>query len=125
MNALWTSLGPCVYVVVLHPNGCAEERYVDMSPTKLPLYSLLGGQVTIRGQYIPEEVVVLTRREARIPSQHVLPYPFHRDQWNGPIALVRMNEHSVPESFRLKEYHSLWTKELVTRRKCYLRPEST
>ena len=118
MNSLFSS-GPCVYVVILPPDGDAEERFVDMTTMKLPIVGLLGGTVTINGQYIPEEVIVLRRQNARMPNRHILPPPFERDVITGPICLVRMNEHSIPESFRLKEYHAMRARSLVTRGKVY------
>ena len=120
INSLFSS-GPWVYVVLLPTQGDAEERLVDMTTMKLPIVNLLGGTATINGQYIPEEVIVLRRQNAQMPNQHVLPPPFERDVIAGPICLVRMNEHSIPESFRLKEYHAMRARSLVTRRKVYKR----
>ena len=81
--------------------------------------TLLGGPVTINGQYIPEDVIVLKRQHATHRNVHVLPPPFERDVIRGDIGLVRMNVHSIPESFRKEEYYALANRYLVTRRGAY------
>ena len=123
MNFLSHS-GPLVYVVVLRADGSAAECLLDMSPHKLPLVTLLGGRITINGQYVPQEVVVVKRQRATVPNQHVLPPPFERDEIKGDIGLVRMNAQSIPESFRLSEYFALQEPYLVTRRRVYRRGPS-
>ncbi len=121
MNLLSQS-GPLVYVVVLHADGTAKERLLDMSPSKLPLVILLGGRITINGQYVPQEVIVVKRYQgATAANKHVLPPPFESDQIQGDIGLVRMNAQSIPESFRLSEYFALQQQYLVTRRRVYQR----
>ena len=124
MNSLFDS-GPRIFVVLLRCDGTAEEVLVDMSPTQLPLVSLLGGPITINGQYIPEEVVVVKRQSAGVTNPHVLPPPFERDHIKGDIGFVRMNKDSIPESFRLHEYHALAARYLVTRRSVYRKKKDT
>ena len=124
MNSLFDS-GPCIFVVLLRCDGTAQEVLVDMSPTQLPLVNLLGGPITINGQYIPEEVIVVKRQVAQVPNPHVLPPPFERDRIKGDIGFVRMNKHSIPESFRLDEYHALSARYLVTRRRVYQKKKDT
>ena len=113
--------GPVVSLVLLQPNGTIEEHIVDMTPRYNIIETLINGQLTINGQYIDEQVIIIKRRdETGLPwNKHVLPPPFHNDRIRGPICLVRMDDDAVPKLFKQKEYETLRNKYFITRNNFY------
>lgn len=108
-----SSSGPIVQVVVLHPDGSAQQECIDMTPAKNCLGELLGGRSAIIGSLPELDVVLLKRRDDDTPyqseeSQHKLPRPFSTERVRGPIVLTRSPHH-----FSLAEWqqHQLETKD--------------
>lgn len=108
VNAVMTSEGPIVTVVILRCNGESEELVLDMSP-KLQLVSKeIGGPVGFLGQWETLEVVLIMRNnqdDEDLPlNTHTLQPPFHDAVIRGDILLMRNDEDGLPVNFSLTEY---------------------
>lgn len=118
MEALFRLQGPTIKVVILRTDGTVDERKVDMTPSLCPMEAVLGGPITLNGQYthdLASGVVVVIRQNASTRSTHVLPPPFHRDLICGDICLVRMDANAMPVDFTQEEYDRLNQSFFVTR----------
>jgi hypothetical protein len=124
IDALLNSEGPVVKVVVLRTDGSVEEQIVDMSPSKHPMENVLGGPITLNGQYMSELVVMVVRQRHRVRNVHVLPPPFHKDVIHGDVCLVRMDENAVPRDYTRQEYIRLRQGYFVTRNSIFQRVRS-
>ena len=111
--------GPVVRVVVLKTDGTITETPVDMNPSTRPMERVLGGAITLNGQYLDDLVVIVIRQEASTRNQHVLPPPFHQDRIYGDICLVRMDEDAEPRDYTKREYLELLQGHRVTRNSVY------
>lgn len=78
----------------------------NSSSHQMPVAKVLGGSVTILGQWPQLDLVIMCLRDQTglPPNKHKLQPPFHKASVCGPIMLLRMNEQSIPASFNLKEY---------------------
>jgi len=114
INAIVSSEGPIVGVVILQTDGTVIEEEMDMTPKKKNVQARLGGEVTFVGMYHNETevegVVVVVRKNAKeqglILSKHVLQPPFHREEIYGDLLLMRTSAEAVPVGFSRKEYES-------------------
>ena len=81
VNAVMSSEGPIVSVVVLRATGECEELVMDMSPKLQAVAKELGGRVGFLGQWETLEVVLINRADQddeSIPMNvHTLQPPFH------------------------------------------------
>ena len=114
-----TSEGPVVKVVILRTDGTVDERSVDMSPAKRPMETVLGGPITLNGQYVDDMVIIVTRQRHGVANAHVLPPPFHQDRIRGDICLVRMDANAVPRDYTRDEYLRLRNAHFITRNSVY------
>jgi len=121
-----TSSGPIITIVYLSTKGELMEHTIDMSPHKLPLVTLLGGEITIHGQYHEHEVIMIKRRFPP-PERHiaVFPPPFHRDEVWGDVCFVRMDQHSIPQNYTTQEFLQLYVPLRITRAMVYSKHATT
>lgn len=87
--------------------GNLEEIELDITPEKNQIYNLLGGKATFIGQWPDFDVVIIKGVSGIEPNENRLPPPFDEECVLGPILLVRMDEHSEPQDFTLREYRIL------------------
>lgn len=115
VNAVMTSEGPIVTVVVLRTNGECEELVLDMSPKLQLVAKELRGSVGFLGQWESLEVVLIMRADQDDSSfdmnSHKLQPPFDEAEVRGDILLMRNDEDGIPANFTLTEYHEF--QELV------------
>ena len=108
VNAVMSSEGPIVSVVVLRATGECEELVMDMSPKLQAVAKELGGRVGFLGQWETLEVVLINRADQddeSIPMNvHTLQPPFHDAEVRGDILLMKNNEEGLPTNFSLQEY---------------------
>ena len=108
VNAVMSSEGPIVSVVVLRATGECEELVMDMSPKLQAVAKELGGKVGFLGQWETLEVVLINRADQddeSIPMNvHTLQPPFHDAEVRGDILLMKNNEEGLPTNFSLQEY---------------------
>lgn len=76
---------------------------------------LLGGEATFLGQWPAIGVVLMVRREGDgLPKNtHKLQPPFHKDEFEGPLLCVRMDEEATPVSFKLREYREWQARDIA------------
>src|ERR1700682_1535560 len=113
----------------------AEERTVDMTPSKNAISEIVGGSITFLGQ-LRNDAVIMIRRDQENPdlrvNQNVLPPPFHRgiEVWphdeedenddetdaeptyeavRGTIVIAKMDENATPVDFTLADYNEYLT----------------
>ena len=100
--------GPVVNTVLIQPptaegqKESIEQIELDMTPSKNKIVELMGGSVTILGQYNDIETVVLKLRnpgEEATENPHKLQPPLHSQTVFGPMLLVRMDESANPQNF--------------------------
>jgi len=102
--------GPVVSVVVLRTDGKVEEVTVDMTPRLNKLAGILGGPLTIMGEFQKQQTVLLQLREpaaGTAENKHKLPPPFGDERVQGDIVCVRMDDTATPCHFTKAEYLSL------------------
>ena len=108
VNAVMTSEGPIVTVVVLRATGESEQLVLDMTPKLQLVAREIGGSVGFLGQWETLEVVLIMRNnqdDETVPVNiHSLQPPFHDAVVRGDILLMRNDEDGVPVDFSLTEY---------------------
>ena len=100
-------------VLIKEKLGDIHEIELDIDPRKNEIFKILSGSQTFIGQWPDIDVVIMKAQNATSPNENTLPSPFHEEDVNGSILLVRMDENSDPRDFTLEEYISL-----LTRNKC-------
>lgn len=102
--------GPIVKVVILKTDGTQEESVFDMTPMKNTLGKYLNDSVTFIGQYEEQQVVITKGLNSTAQkNKNVLPEPFHEEEHNGDIVLIRMDDDANPKDFTLVEYAGLFS----------------
>lgn len=89
--------------------GKLKEVELDMSPKLNSVAEVLGGLVTIVGQYDNGAVVLKLRNPTSSHEENpiILPAPFHKENICGPILMVRMDEKSNPQPFTKSDFKLL------------------
>ena len=106
LRELFAMSGPVITAVHVLADGTLKDIEMDMSPKLDTPGKVLGGSLSIVGQY-ENGVVVLTRRE---PSSNAtvnpakLPSPFNKEQIKGSFLLIKMDEASEPQSFSVADF---------------------
>lgn len=100
-------------VLIRETLGDVREIELDIDPRKNEIFKLLTGSPTFIGQWPEIDVVIMKAQHAHSLNENTLPAPFHEEDVNGSILLVRMDENSDPRDFTLEEYISL-----LARNKC-------
>jgi sporulation protein YlmC with PRC-barrel domain len=97
--------------ILIHEKlGKVEEIDLDISPEKNEIFKLLGGRQTFIGQWPDIDVVIMKAENGHTKNENVLPAPFNKEEVLGKILLVRMDENSEPQNFKLREYR--WYKRM-------------
>merc|ERR1711935_110335 len=112
INAIVSSEGPVVAVVILLADGSVIEEDLDMTPRQRNVQTRLGGEVTFLGMYHSVEevdgVVVVIRKDAKemghALSKHKLQPPFRNDDIYGDALLMRSDFEGNPIPFSKAEY---------------------
>lgn len=103
-----SEIGPLVKVVILKVDGSQEETTFDMTPMKNTLGKYLNDSVTFIGQYEDEQVVITKGLNSTVAiNKNRLPRPFDKEEHNGDIVLIRMDDDANPKDFTLSEYQNL------------------
>jgi hypothetical protein len=106
-NEVFTSVKA---VLVSEEENNISEIDLDISSEKREIFKILKGPATIIGQCYDTNVVAMKCRHEEsffelMKNRNTLPKPFHEEtDIVGPILLVRMNEHALPEDFTVSEY---------------------
>ena len=82
------------------------EIDLDITPHKNEIFKILGGPQTFIGQWPDIDVVIMKPEDGKVKNENTLPPPFDTEDVYGKILLVRMDEHSEPQDFTLKEFES-------------------
>ena len=88
-----------------------EEIEVDIDPIKNEIFKILGGRQTFIGQWEELDVVIMKPENGDVFNMNTLPYPFDKEEVNGKILLMRMDENSEPQDFTLEEYRSFLSRD--------------
>lgn len=90
-----------ITAVLIHEQlGATEDIRLDTTK----IYNVLGGRATFIGQWPEIDVVIMKAVTAELKNENVLPPPFHEEQTDGKILLIRMDENSEPQDFTCQEY---------------------
>lgn len=108
MAAVFTENNPTVQMVRLNVDGTPTEFEFDSAPARNHLVEIMGGKVTIVGQYTHKFLILLKLVDPKDAELNTakLHAPFDQNEVHGPIALVRMNDESEPMDFTLKDYET-------------------
>ena len=99
--------------LLLKTNGEKEERELDMTPNTNNIGDLLNDTLTFVGQLNrePEKInaVIMYGRTAKErgleKNKCKLPEPFDKEEINGDMFIICMDEDSEPQNFMLGDYN--------------------
>jgi hypothetical protein len=100
-----------IAVLIHESENHIEEIQVDIEPSKNEIFNLLGGRATFIGQWPEIDVVIMKPEHGLLENENTLYFPFHGEDIQGKVLLMRMDENSDPQDFTLEEYHSLGTRD--------------
>jgi hypothetical protein len=93
------------------PDGTVREETFDTTPTKNHLSILMGGQVTIIGQYEQNNVILLklqeTNEKTPVNTTKLQPPFGENEEIRGPIALVRKDNDKLNRIELKNEFEEL------------------
>lgn len=95
-----------VYAVLINED---DGNICELKTTPDDIYNLLKGTATFIGQWPEIDVVIMKCDKTPFDlmvNVNILPPPFHQEEVRGPILLMRMDENSEPQDFRLSEYQA-------------------
>lgn len=95
-------------VLIKETKGDVIELDVDIAPKKNEIYILLGGPGTFVGQWPGTNVVIMKCRldDVHIKNENKLAKPFDKEEINGPILFIRMDENADHQDLTLEECES-------------------
>jgi hypothetical protein len=91
-------------ILIKEQFGDIREIELDIDPRKNEIFLLLSGSPTFIGQWPDLDVVIMKAQYAQKINSNRLPPPFEKEEVQGSILLVRMDENSDPRDFTLEEY---------------------
>ena len=106
LRQLFAMKGPIINAVHVLADGTLKDIEMDMSPKLNTPGKVLGGSLSIVGQY-ENGVVILKLREPASSAKAnpaKLPRPFSAEQPKGALLLVKMDENAEPQSFTVAEF---------------------
>jgi Family of unknown function (DUF5880) len=108
--------GPIVQGVLLSADGTSKQIEVDMTPAKREVDAILGGDLTILGQYADLDAILLVLADQSAPTlaanPHKLQPPFHAREVKGNIVILRSDEDGEFTNFTLSEYEEFLKLEI-------------
>lgn len=87
-------------VLIHEPKDAIEEIELHVDE----IYKVIPGRATFIGQWPELDVVIVKAVTAETLNENTLPPPFHEEEVEGKVLLVRMDEDSEPQDFTKKEY---------------------
>ena len=91
-------------ILIREKLGDVVEINLDIAPYKNEIFKILEGRQTFIGQWPDIDVVIMKPEDGKVKNENTLPHPFNDEEIYGKILLVRMDEHSEPRDFTLREY---------------------